>query len=62
MKSIKGNKYMHLKTGNMYDVLLENVIECTNGREGKCYVLYSNDENMWFCREFEEFHKKFKKK
>ena len=62
LKFLNKNKYVHIKTNNVYDVLLENVIECTNGREDTRYVLYCNDKNQWFCREFEEFHKKFKKK
>lgn len=49
----------HLKTGHLYTVLME-VEECTNGREGKMYTVYTRD-NMLFCRDSEEFNKKFNK-
>lgn len=55
------NKYVHLKTGNVYDVLFSDAIECTNGREEKKYVVYSNSDGLVFVREADEFHKKFKK-
>lgn len=51
----------HNKTGNIYFVLQENVIECTNGREDKKYVVYKNGSGMIFCREQEEFYQKFTK-
>lgn len=50
---------VHQKTGNIYYVLFSDVIECTNGREEKRYVIYSKDGRL-FCREQEEFEQKFK--
>lgn len=61
----------HLKTGNEYVVLNEDVIECTNDRadKGITYVVYAKkaadgigiDYSMIFCREQEEFWRKFKR-
>lgn len=50
----------HLKTDNVYVELMRDIIECTNGREEKKYVVYKNNEGMIFCREQEEFDSKFK--
>jgi len=50
----------HIKTGNTYYVLHRDIIECTNGREEKKYVLYYRD-GKFFCREQEEFDRKFRK-
>lgn len=48
----------HIKTNNLYTVLREDVIECTNGREEKRYVLYTRNGKV-FCREQQEFWRKF---
>ena len=50
----------HKKTGKHYFVInpKEKIIECTNGREDKEYVLYS-DGVRTYCREAEEFYSKF---
>lgn len=53
--------YKHNKTGNIYCLVLKDVIECTNGREEKKYVVYMNTEHMLFCREADEFYQKFTK-
>lgn len=54
--------YTHNKTGNTYYLIMDNVIECTNGREEKKYVVYmSASTGMKFCREAEEFYQKFTK-
>lgn len=53
-------KYVHLKTGNEYYVIKRDIIECTNGREEKRYVLYYRD-GKFFCREQVEFDQKFRK-
>lgn len=60
MKFNRGIAYKHIKTGNVYYVLQEDIIECTNGREEKKYVLYYKD-GKFFCRESKEFHQKFEK-
>lgn len=48
----------HKKTGNRYYMLKRDIIECTNGREEKKYVLYYRD-GEFFCREQNEFNQKF---
>lgn len=41
---------------------MTDVIECTNGREDKKYVVYmSAHTGMKFCRETYEFYQKFEK-
>lgn len=52
-------RVVHVKTGNYYFVIRRDVIECTNGREEKKYVLYYRN-GMFFCREQGEFDQKFK--
>lgn len=52
-------RYTHKKTGNIYFLLNDNLIECTNGREEKKYCLYVNLEGMLFVRERGEFYQKF---
>lgn len=51
----------HIKTGRKYCVLYRGVIECTNGREDKRYVVYYGDGPVIFCREEKEFDEKFKR-
>lgn len=52
---------IHKKTGNMYLLLNDDLIECTNGREEKKYCMYVNQEGMVFVRERDEFYQKFEK-
>lgn len=54
-------RFIHKKTGNMYLLLNDDLIECTNGREEKKYCLYANLEGMIFVREHDEFYQKFEK-
>ena len=55
-------KWKHKKTGNIYYLIIDDVIECTNGREDKKYVVYVSAHNgMKFCREADEFYQKFEK-
>ena len=54
----EGTKFKHNKTGNIYDVISSQVIECTNGREDINYVVYTNGDKI-FCREATEFYQKF---
>lgn len=51
--------FKHNKTGKIYFVLNQDVIDCTNGREDKTYTLYKNPEGQAFCRETSEFNEKF---
>jgi len=53
--------FKHNKTGNMYIMLNDQLIECTNGREEKKYCLYANTEGKIFVREHDEFYNKFTK-
>ena len=54
-------RVIHKKTGNIYFVVHRGVIECTNGREDKRYVVYKNHSEQLFCREEKEFDQKFMK-
>lgn len=52
--------YKHKKTGHIYYVILDDVIECTNGREELHYTVYmSAVTTQKFCRERNEFLEKF---
>jgi hypothetical protein len=48
----------HLKSGNIYDILATDCIDCTNGQENKEMVIYSR-EDILFVREKKEFFEKF---
>lgn len=54
-------KVIHKKTGNIYFLLNDELIECTNGREDKKYCLYVSLGGMVFVREADEFYQKFEK-
>jgi vacuolar-type H+-ATPase subunit E/Vma4 len=49
----------HIKTGNLYKVLNDDIINSTNAQDGQKMVLYSNEKNMMFVRELKEFWEKF---
>lgn len=53
--------FTHNKTGNIYILLNDDLIECTNGREEKKYCLYANQAGKIFVRERDEFYSKFTK-
>lgn len=59
-EQLDGTMWKHNKTGNKYQLLYAQVIECTNGREEIEYVVYTNGYNI-FCREAMEFYQKFTK-
>lgn len=59
LKSMKSNKYRNKKSGEIYIVLGE-VIDCTNERDGTICILY-NDGKKLFVREKKEFLEKFEK-
>lgn len=50
-------KVRHKKTGNIYLVIGE-VINCTNDRDGQVMIVYLKDETL-FVREKQEFFCKF---
>ena len=51
----------HLKTGHIYYVVNDNVINATNHDDGVIMVLYVNTDNMCFVRERNEFWQKFRR-
>lgn len=54
-------KFKHLKTGNIYYLVRDDVINCTNANSEQKMVLYrkSGESNLIFVREKEEFFQKF---
>lgn len=56
---VEATLYKHNKTGNIYILLNDELIECTNGREEKKYCLYANQAGEIFIRERDEFNQKF---
>lgn len=58
---MSSKKFKHLKTGNIYEMLRDDVINCTNVNDGQVMVLYKSDKHpdMIFVREKTEFYSKF---
>lgn len=54
-------KATHLKSGRIYSIIDDNVINSTNVNDGEIFVLYRNDEGMLFVRKKEEFDIKFER-
>jgi len=59
-------KYKHIKSGRIYYVLSDNIINATNEQDGQimvCYIGDKKDNNGCgvFVREKNEFTHKFKK-
>ncbi len=54
-------KFKHLKTGNTYEMIRDDVKNCTNANDGQTMVLYKRDgfPDLIFVREKEEFYQKF---
>jgi hypothetical protein len=53
-------KVKHLKTGNHYYILNNNVINATNENDGKKMILYySYQTDQHYVREEKEFFEKF---
>ncbi len=54
-------KYRNNKNGNLYEVIREDVINCTNANDDQIMVLYKSLEHpeMLFVREINEFKIKF---
>ncbi len=57
-------KFLHIKTGDTYEMLRDDVINCTNANDHQTMVLYKRDgyPDLIFVREKEEFYQKFKEK
>lgn len=58
---MSSKKFRNKKNGNIYDVIREDVINCTNANDGEIMVLYKNDNSpdKIFVRERNEFYIKF---
>ena len=55
---LKIYRALHKKTGNIYNVIRDDVIDCTNSRDGTRVVLYTNGVQV-FARDYFEFLDKF---
>jgi len=59
--------WKHKKTGNIYVVLYDEAIECTNGREDIGYTVYTSINDVKdmngkiFVRQTNEFYQKFER-
>ena len=51
--------YKNNKTGKIYKMLMENVIDATNGRETDESMVCYTDDNKTFVRKTSEFFEKF---
>lgn len=60
---MSSKKYRNIKNGNIYKVIREDVINCTNANDGQIMVLYKNEKypDKIFVREINEFNIKFQK-
>lgn len=58
---MSSKKYKHLKTGNIYEVIRDDVLNCTNANDEQIMVLYKNEQSpeLLFVREKNEFLQKF---
>jgi hypothetical protein len=59
---MSSKKFKHLKTGNIYEMIRDDVINCTNINADQIMVLYKTDRcpDKIFVREKTEFYEKFK--
>lgn len=60
---MSSKKYRNIKNGNIYEVIREDVINCTNANDGQIMVLYKSEKypDKIFVREINEFNIKFQK-
>ena len=58
---MSSKKYRNNKNGNIYEVIREDVINCTNANDDQVMVMYKSLEHpeMLFVREINEFKIKF---
>ena len=58
---MSSKKFKHLKTGNIYEVIRDDIINCTNANDKQIMVLYKSDKypDLLFVREINEFKIKF---
>ena len=60
---MSSKKYINIKNGNIYEVIRNDVINCTNANDNQIMVLYKSLEHpeLLFVREKSEFEIKFEK-
>ena len=58
---MSSKKYRNIKNGNIYEVIRDDVINCTNANDNQIMVLYKSEEHpdLLFVREISEFNIKF---
>ena len=58
---MSSKKYKNIKNGNIYEVIRDDVINCTNANDDQIMILYKSIEHpeMLFVRERNEFKVKF---
>ena len=58
---MSSKKFRNIKNGNIYEVIREDVINCTNANDGQTMVLYKSEKSpdLLFVREKSEFLQKF---
>ncbi len=60
---MSSKKYRNIKNGNLYEVIREDVINCTNANDNQIMVMYKSLDHpeLLFVREKSEFFIKFEK-
>ena len=58
---MSSKKYRNIKNGNFYEVIRDDVINCTNANDNQIMVIYKSLEHpeLLFVREKSEFYVKF---
>ena len=61
MEKTVSKLFKHLKTGNTYEMLRDDVINCTNANDDQIMVMYKRADlpDLIFVREKSEFYQKF---
>lgn len=59
---MSSKKYRNIKNGNFYEVIRDDVINCTNANDDQIMVMYKSLDHpeLLFVREKSEFYIKFK--
>ena len=59
--SMSSKKYRNIKNGNFYEVIRDDVINCTNANDDQIMVMYKSLDHpeLLFVREKSEFYVKF---
>ncbi len=60
---MSSKKYRNIKNGNLYELIREDVINCTNANDNQIMVMYKSIDHpeILFVREKTEFYLKFEK-